>query len=146
MKTLLIKLLPAVIFIVLVASCKKENFIEGPLNSVVTDYRLAFVGDYHFTRYSSIWIYTQGSSDTTIYFDGTINLGSTDSTVIIPTSPDDEIEIVVRENGEFGNCVECSQYPHYSRSGNFYADSVKLNIGYNGLGSIWHWKITGEKY
>lgn len=145
MKLFSLKMLSLALLMGIMVGCKKEKMEPDEVLTEI-DYRLQYVGNYHFTRFSSNWIYTQGNTDTTIYFDGVIALGTTDSSVIIPTSPDDEIEMVVDGNGEFTGCLQCSSDFHYSRRGDFHSDSVELYIGYHGLGSIWHWDISGERY
>lgn len=114
--------------------CKKNPF----------DYRTKFVGDYSFEvneRY--ITDYPNSISDTTYSYEGQIDYGTMENTIVILFAETHGREIELFEDGTMGECYNCWKY---ELEGEFKAkDELEFFLRDGSQGFTWIYRVTGEK-
>jgi hypothetical protein len=113
--------------------CKKEPI----------DYRLKYVGDYHFDIHYTGWTINTGSKDTLYSYEGNISTCSDDSLICIKYSNDPGTDVILNEDGTF-HFVPNNQYSYFS--GKFESiKSIKFSFGWQAGGGYSNTDITGNR-
>lgn len=146
---------------ILLTSCKKDVPVPDSSPAVKVDYRLSYIGSFHFFSYQISTSMGQNNSNDTVYYDGTISIiPSTDSLLLIRYRAGNQTTICsgdsifgayikpsLDQSGvlKFPEVRNCSNQSGFS--GHFIGhDSLAFNVGSGGLGYQYTQVVRGKRY
>jgi len=134
MKRYFLLLLSVAFCLVLFVHCKRET----------ADYRIKYLGDYHFNIHETGWMATGWTSDTLYSYDGNISNCSDDSSICIKYSNNPGTKTILKVDGKF-NIVYSN--PHQGFVGQFETlTKISFSFGNGGLGGGNLTDVVGNKY